>query len=580
MSVSNAEVGALFHDLALLTRLEDGNPQSFRARAYDAAARTIEALPAPAVEMSKNELVAQKGIGASTAEKIGEFRDTGSIAKLEELRQRYPPEFLEIVRIPGIGPKTGALLREELGVETVEDLRAAVERQAVRELPGLGAKTEEKLAVALERLGMTGKERRTPIIDGMLLATRLVVELESRDFVQRAIACGSLRRMRETIADLDIVVSSQEPQRVMDDFIELPSVKEVIAHGETKTSVLTQQGLQVDVRVVEPEQLGAALVYFTGSRDHNIRLRQIAQQNDWLLNEYGLLEAEGDRVIASETEEDIYSALRLPWIPPPMREDSGEIEAAIAGTLVEVPYVEDIRGDLHVHSSLSRDADDTLEEMVAAASERGLSYMAITDHGEDLAINGVSREEMIEERERIHRLQEDYPDLVLLHGCELNIGPDGSLDYDQEFLLGFDYCVASVHSQFDLDVTQQTVRILTAMQNPAVNVIGHLQGRRIGKRPGIELDIDAVFEGAELTGTAIEINSHLDRLDASPEVLRQAADRDINFVIDTDSHRIRELAHIRWGVLIAQRGWVAKEKVANTWETERFLRWVAEKRGS
>ena len=285
-------------------------------------------------------------------------------------------------------------------------------------------------------------------------------------------------------------------------------------------------------------------------------------------------------MVASETEEDIYEALGLPWIPPPMREDSGEIEAALAGTLPDVPFVEDIRGDLHVHSSLSGDADDTLEDMVAVAAQRGLSYVAITDHGEDLAINGATREEMLEERERIRELQNDYPDLVLLHGCELNIGPDGSLDYDLDFLLGFDYCVASVHSHFDLDETQQTVRILTAMQNPAVNAIGHLQGRRIGKRPGIELDIDAVFEGAELTGTAIEINSHLDRLDATPEVLRQALDRPVTFVIDTDSHRVHELAQIRWGVLSAQRGWVSKEKVAKTWETDRFLQWVAEKRGS
>ncbi|HEY5578614.1 MAG TPA: PHP domain-containing protein, partial [Acidimicrobiia bacterium] len=239
---------------------------------------------------------------------------------------------------------------------------------------------------------------------------------------------------------------------------------------------------------------------------------------------------------------------------------------------------EDIRGDLHVHTSLSGDADDSLRDMVEAASARGLQYLAITDHGENLVINGASRDEMLEQRERIRQLQQDYPNLRLLHGCELNIAPDGSLDYDQTFLEDFDYCVASVHSHFDLDRDQQTARILQAMGNPAVNAIGHLQGRRIGKRPGIELDLEAVIEGAEVTGTAIEINSHLDRLDASPEVLRLCSDRDVTFVIDTDAHRVGELAQVRWGVLNAQRGWVQTTRVANTWETERFLAWVEAKR--
>ncbi len=578
MPVSNAEVAALFHDLALLTRLEDGTPQSYRARAYDSAARTIEALPQPVVDMSLTELTAQKGIGTSTAKKIREFVDSGSIAKLVELRRRYPPEFLEIVKVPGIGPKTGALLRESLGVETVDDLRRALEKQQVRELPGLGAKTEEKLTSALERLGMTGKQRRTPIIEGMATAGRLVSELQSLEGVERVAASGSLRRLRDTIADVDIVVAAHAGHAVMEHLVSLPSVREVLAHGATKTSVTTQQGLQVDVRVVEGDQWGAALLYFTGSRDHNIRLRQLALQRGWLLNEYSLSDTETGEVVASVQEEDIYQALGLPWIPPPMREDSGEIEAGLGEGLPDVPFEEDIRGDLHVHSALSGDADDPLADMVRVASERGLRYVAITDHGENLVINGATRAEMLEEREAIIRLRREYPDLVILHGCELNIDPDGGLDYDQEFLEGFDYCVASVHSHFDLERSRQTIRVLTAMENPAVNAIGHLQGRRIGKRPGIEIDVDAVLEGAELTGTAIEINSHLDRLDASPEVLRLATGRDVTFVIDTDAHRVGELAQVRWGVLCAQRGWVSKDKVANTWEAQQFLAWVAEKR--
>lgn len=578
MAVSNQEIAGLFYDLENLTKIEDGNPQSFRARAYGSAAKTIENLSEAVADMSESDLVAIKGIGKSSAKKIREIVETGSLGKIDELRATYPPEFLELVRVPGLGPKTAVLIRDQLGVQNVDDLRQAIADQALRDLPGLGAKTEEKLATAIERLGMGGKDRRTPILDGMAQALRVMRELESLEVVDRIQYCGSLRRFRETIADVDILVASTSPSVVMDRFRELTAVKEVIGSGETKTSVVLQSGLQVDVRVVEPDQFGAATLYFTGSKDHNIRLRQLAIAKGWLLNEYGLIENETDEVVASRTEEEIYEKLDLPWIPPTIREDIGEIEAGLDDALPDLVEDEHILGDLHVHSDMSGDGDDSLEDMLDTAAARGLAYIAITDHAEDLSINGSTREEMLEQRAHLATLQDRYPTMRLLHGTELNIGPDGGLDYDHDFLMGYDWCVASVHSHFDLSVEDQTARVVAAMEHPAVNVIGHLTGRRIGKRPGIEVDLETVLDAAERTGTAIEINSHLDRLDASSDVLRRAMDRDVTFVISTDAHRTSELAQIRWGVLNAQRGWVTRDRVANTWDRDRFVDWAARTR--
>ncbi len=575
---SNLELAGLFAEMAKLTKIADGSAQSFRARAYESAAKSLEGLAVPAADLTESELMELKGIGKASASRIREFLDTGKVEKLEELRAAFPPDFLELVRIPGLGPKTAILLRDELGVESVADLKVALENEAVRELPGLGKKTEENLVRAVERMGLTGKDRRTPILDAMIEARRLVAELEAVDGVVAVQYCGSLRRFRDTVADLDILVATDDGDPVVERLVGLASVKETIGSGETKTSVLTQSGLQVDLRIVRADQWGAATMYFTGSKDHNIRLRQLAIDKGWLLNEYGLEETETGKVVASETEEDIYDALGLPYILPTLREDRGEIEAGLAGELPDVVLDGDLRGDLHVHTDMSGDGDHPLEAMLDAAAELGLEYIAITDHAENLTINGVGKDEMLAQRERIADLQASYPTMKILHGTELNIAPDGTLDYDFDFLMGYDWCVASVHSHFDLDRETQTVRLIEAMKHPAVNVIGHLIGRRVGKRPGIEIDVDAVLTAAELTGTAIEINSHLDRLDAPVEVLWQAKDRDVRFIISTDSHRTGELKQSRWGIRQAQRGWVDKAKIANTWEADRFLEWAATSR--
>jgi len=578
--IPNSEIASHLYELATLTTLAEGSSNAFRVRAYETAARTVDGMAESVAEMSEAALTALRGVGPSTAKKIRQLVETGRIVKLEELRGSFPPEFVELTRVPGIGPKTAVMLRDELGITGVPALRAALEAQALRDLPGFGAKTEENLIAALNRLGVGGKERRTPIIEAMRVARDVCNALGAIPGVVLAEPMGSLRRFRETTGDVDvIVVSTGDPDAVMARFVELPVVREVVGYGARKSAILTAARLQIDVRVVEPHQYGSAAMYFTGSKAHNIRLRQMAIDRGWILNEYALAQAEGGKVIASKTEQEVYAALGLPWIPPEIREDSGEIEAAIAGELPDLIEEKHLRGDLHVHTSLSGDARDPLPKMVAAAAERGYRYVAITDHGEDLAINGATREQLLVQRRSITRLREKHPDLTILQGLELNIGRDGSIDYDAEFLQGFGFGVASVHSNFNIPALQQTERVIRAMHNPAVNVIGHLTGRRIGKRPSIDLDVEAILDAAEETGCALEINSHLDRLDAPTEVLRRAYDRPgVVFVISTDAHDAGELANAAWGVRHARRGWVSKDRVANTWPPTKFLNWVERKR--
>ena len=574
----NREIARLLSELALLTELDEGSPQAFRVRAYENAARAVDGLVTDVDSMSESQLIATKGIGKSTAQKIREYLETGKITKLEKLRADYPPEYVRLTRIPGLGSKRVALLHEELGIGSVDDLRRAIDEQALRGIAGFGPKSEEKLIQAIERLGLSGKEQRTPIEHALPVAAEVVDALAAFEGVVAVEYAGSLRRFRETIGDLDVLVAAEDHTGVMEGFLGLPVVKEVIGQGDTKTSVLTHSGMQVDLRVVDPDQYGAALLYFTGSKAHNIRLRQLALDRGWTLNEYVLSEIESGEVVASRTEEDIYHALELPFIEPPLREDTGEIEAALKQSLPDLVRLEDIKGDLHVHTDLSGDGHETLEDMLDAVAARGMAYVAITDHGEDLRINGASRDEMLAQRKKIAGLAERYQPMRILHGCELNIDREGQVDYDDEFLAGFDWGVASVHSLFDLDREEQTRRVIAAMHHPAVNAIGHLTGRQIGSRPGIELDLDAVIEAAARTGTALEINCHLRRLDIAPEVARRAGTAGIYLVLGTDAHTIGELDQMQWGVLNAQRGWADRKQVVNTWPVDQFLDWVAAKR--
>jgi DNA polymerase (family 10) len=563
-------------ELAKLTTLDEGSPQAFKVRAYENAAAGIEAYQGEIDELTKSELVRIKGVGGSTADKILELEETGTVAKLEALRQEYPPAFVELTKVPGLGPKTLKMIRAELGVEDISGLQKAIDEERLRDLPGLGEKSEEKIGKAIQRLGLHGKDRRTPLVDVYGFAHSLAKRLSALDGVADAVPCGSLRRFSETVGDVDIVVATSDAPLVHQSVLALPGVAEVVGSGETKTSFLTREGLQVDVRTVAPNQLGSALLYFTGSKAHNIQLRQRAIDHGWLLNEYGLFE--DDDVLASRTEAEVYEKLGMRFIPPTLREAGGEVEAALSGDLPDLITREAIKGDLHYHCDRSGDGRSSLEEMVEAAVAAGYRYVVFTDHGEDLAINGSTREQMLEHRDRIREIDSQRSDIEVLFGCELNIGPDGSLDYDPDFRLEFDYCAASIHSHFDLSRDEQTARILTALSDPAVNAIGHLSGRYVGRRPGVEMDVEAVIEGLQITGVALEINGALDRLDATTDVTRLAMAAGVDFVIATDSHHVTDLKRMEYGVLYAQRAWVTRDRVVNTRDVEEFLEWMRRRR--
>jgi len=585
---STRDVVAMLNELISLTTLHEESSQSFKVRAYDNARLAVESYTGNITELSAKELTELKGLGKATASKIRELVDTGTVTKLEELRAEYPPAFAELARIPGVGPKTLKAMRRELNINNVDELKSALDAQLIRTLPRMGAKSEEKIAKAIERIGMSGKDRRTPIADAMPLAERLVEAFLELPSVTDAAFCGSLRRMSETIGDIDITVASTEPVAVMEAVRERPEVADIVVSGDTKTSFLTNSGLQVDVRAVEPQHFGAATLYFTGSKQHNIALRMLATKKGWLLNEYGLLvkpdeDAEDQtptEVVASETEESIYQALGLAFIPAPMRESTGELDAAADGDFSDLIRLSDIKGDLHYHTEQSGDGRSSVADMVQVAADAGHEYLAITDHGEDLAINGSNAEEMLAHRELIATIQEDHPQMKLLWGCELNIGAAGGLDYDDDFRAMFDYTVASVHSHYDQSVTKQTERLVAAIADPTVDSIGHLTGRKIGHRPGIELDYDILFEALMHFDVALEINGSLNRLDASSDVVRRAVDRGVKLVINTDSHHTSELGRMEYGVLTAQRGWAPKDQVINTWDQDRFLDWVATHRAT
>jgi DNA polymerase (family 10) len=565
----------MLHELSELTILEEGDPNSFRVRAYESAAQSITAQASDLGKLTVQELQKIEGVGKSTAEKIRELIETGKVAKLEGLRQKHPPAVVALLRIQGLGPKAVKRLRAELGVGSIDDLRRVLAEHKLRDLKGFGQKSEENLTRALDRLEQQGSIGRTPISVALPLARRIVARLAELPGVTHASTCGSLRRFSETIGDVDILVAAGDPEPVMDAVVALPAVDSVLGRGPSKTSILTRRGTQVDVRVVAPAQLGAALLYFTGSKGHNIKLRQRALAREWTLNEYALSEIEGGKVIARETEEEIYRALGLAFIPPVLREDAGEIEAAGTGTLPRP--IGALCGDFHLHTTTSGDGRSSLEEMVAAAVARGYRVLAVTDHAEG-TLSGVGRDAFLEQRARLRALQAQLGDkLRLLHGVELNIGPAGELDYDLEFRRSFDWCVASVHDRFDLDRAAQTRRIVTAMQDPAVRMIGHPSARMIGGRPPIDLDYDQVFAAAEATGTALEVNGGLPRLDLSVEALRRAAGRNLTFLLTSDAHHAGELERVDYATLNAERAWLDRERVANAWGADRLLSWLDRK---
>ena len=559
MAWTNEDVARQFAEITTLLKLSGADP--FRVRAYERAAGAIGAAPVDLSTLDEGGIAALKGIGGSTAKKITEYLTTGKIDMLEQLRATVPPGLVELIRVPGLGPKTATLLHDRLGIDSVDALREAIETERLRGLPGLGAKTEANLREAIARIGAkdTG---RVPAADAIAMAEELCRRLAELPQVAQVTFAGSLRRMRETIGDIDVLAASNEPGPVHAAFRDCDLVTDVLAAGDKKSSVLTRRGIQADLRVVEPEAYGAALVYFTGSKAHNVRIRERAVRRGLMLNEYGLFERETEQRLASHSEADVYAALDLPFIPPPMREDTGEVEAAAAGDLPQVVTLADVRGDLHGHSDWSGDGKATLEEMVAAAAARGYEYWAVTDHAEDLPMNGLSRERMMQRHKAIDALQERYQ-MRILTGAELNIDGDGGVDYDPEFLAGFDFCVASIHQLMTRPGPEQTRRIITAMENPHVHAIGHLTGRKIGKRPPYDIDLDAVLEAAVRTGTALEVNASPRRLDLSGDMVRRAVEAGVTLTISCDAHSVGDLASMRYGVATAQRGWATPGDVLN-----------------
>ncbi|MFI5557178.1 DNA polymerase/3'-5' exonuclease PolX [Streptomyces sp. NPDC051738] len=575
MTRPNDEVAALLQEYADLISITGGD--AFKSRVYEKAARAIGGHHADVSKLDVKGLKEIPNVGKSIAEKVVEYFANGSISAVEELRAKIPAGVRQLTAIPTLGPKKALVIYQELGISTTEELADAIHEERLRDLKGFGPKTEENILHGISLLQSSGD--RVLIDVAMSLAEDIVAELSQVTGCERCAYAGSLRRVRETIGDVDILVAAKRPQPIMRAFTELPYVSEVIAHGEKKTSIRTTKGLQVDLRVVPPDSWGAAMQYFTGSKAHNIRTREMAVHKKLKLSEYGLFDTETGKKIVSRTEEDVYARLGLPWIPPTLREDRGEIEAGLRGELPDLVQEKDIRGDLHTHTDLT-DGLAPLEEMVAAAAERGYAYYAVTDHGPDMAMQRMTDERILAQRAHVRELDGAYGKrgkrggMRVLHGAELNIGPDGDVDWPPEFLAGFDLCVASVHSHFNQGRAALTRRIVRACENPHVHIIGHPTTRLLGKRPAIDVDLDEVFAACARTGTALEINSHPDRLDLRDEDILRARRHGVRFAVDSDAHAVIHLANLRYGVGTAQRGWLTKDDVINTWPLTRLRRFL------
>ena len=570
MPRANDAVEAALLEYADLLSILTKDP--YRPRSYEKAARAVGGYPADLAGLDRTQILKIPNVGASIAEKIEEFLASGTFAALEELREQIPPGVREMTEVPGLGPKKAMLLFQDLGIADVQQLGEALDAGRLAGVKGFGAKTEEKIRRGIQRMQQTGGRVISSV--AMDVAEYLLERLGGRRDVRRIEYAGSLRRMAETIGDLDLLVASDEPTEVMEAFTTVGIVERVLAKGDTKSSVLSRTGLQIDLRVLPLEAWGAAMIYFTGSKPHNIRIREMAVRKGLKLNEYGLFDAKSGELIVARTEEEVYERLGLPWIPPTLREDRGEVEAALEGTLPDVLTRTQVRGDLHTHTNLT-DGLATLGQMLETASALGYAYYAVTDHAPNLAMQRMTDEKMLAQREEVRSLQGRFPKMTLLHGTELNIDGEGEVDWGPEFLEGFDICVASVHSLFRQSKDEMTRRIIRAMENPYVHVIGHPTGRKINQREPIEFDLDAVFEAAARTGTALEVNGYPDRLDLKDEHILWARRHGVKFAVDTDSHATTHLDLMRYGVATAQRGWLTKDDVINAWplsKLRRFLR--------
>jgi DNA polymerase (family 10) len=569
MPRSNDDVARVLTEFADLLAIVADDP--FKPRAYEKAARAIGGFPDELRDLDDAGIRAIPNVGKSIAEKVRSVLEIGTFPELEGLRAQVPPGVRAMTAIPGFGPKKALVVYRELGIDGLDQLVAAAREGRLRGLKGFSAKTEENVLDAVQRAQRdTG---RVTIDVAMGVAGSFLDRLRTIPSVQRADHAGSLRRMAETIGDVDLLVASETSGPIMDAFTTHQDVDQILARGDTKSSVVTRSGSQVDLRVIRTEAWGAAMIYFTGSKPHNVRIREMAVRKGLKLNEYGLFEVETDALIAAETETEVYERLGLPYIEPTLREDRGEIEAALAGELPQVVTLKQMRGDLHTHTDLT-DGVATLEQMLDAAAAKRYAYYAVTDHAPNLAMQRMTDEKMLAQRAKLRRLQDRFPKMTLLHGTELNIDPDGAVDWPAAFLEGFDITVASIHSHFNQSREAMTRRMIRAMENPHVNVIGHPTTRKIGRRDPVDLDLDAVFEAAARTGTALEIDAYPDRLDLRDEHVRRARRSGVRFAIDTDAHAVGHLDAMRYGIGVAQRGWLTKDDVIDAWPLAKLRRFL------
>jgi len=572
----NKELADIFTQIGDILEIVGENP--FKVRAYRRVALLLENMPEEIERVyAEGRLEELPGIGEGIAKKIRELLETGKLKYFEELKAQIPEGLTELLKIPEVGPKTVQLLWKELGVTNIEELKKALDSGRIRELPGMGAKKEENIRHGLE-LMMQG-EGRMLLGQAYPLARAIVEQLKEKAPVIQISPAGSLRRMKETVGDIDILVTSKKAGEVMEVFVNLPEVREVIACGDTKSSVRISGNLQVDVRVVDEECFGAALMYFTGSKQHNIHLRGIANERGLKISEYGVFRMDNNERIAGLTEEEVYATLDLPYIEPELREDRGEIEAAYEGRLPRLVRMGDIKGDFHVHSKYS-DGSSSMEEIAQAALERGYEFVAICDHSQSLKVaGGVSREDKLRQIEEIKRLNEKFEGKIrILAGAEVDILQDGSLDYDDELLAQLDVVVAAIHTAFKLDEKTQTERIVRAMRHPYVHIIAHPTGRLLNMREEYPLDIGRVLEVARETGTALEINAFPDRLDLNDVNCRAAKMEGVVLALGTDAHHIIQLDTMIYGVATARRGWIEPEDLLNTRSVDKILQWFREKR--
>jgi DNA polymerase (family 10) len=563
--VDNLAIARVLGEIGDLLEIKNGNP--FKIRAYRNAADTITHLGDPVASLPAAERLSLPGVGKDLAGKIGELVDTGVCQYHQELLQEFPPTILYLLRLQGVGPKTVALLYHALGIKSLDDMESAARDGRIRELKGMGAKKEALILKALEdRQRFTGRRLMPEAYD---TAATLIAALRAHAPSAEISSVGSLRRGCETCGDLDILAAGA-PASLMDAFTGYRTVQRVLARGETKSSILLAEGFQADLRLVPSDSVGAAQQYFTGSKAHNIALRDRAIQQGLKLNEYGLFRLDGDVKIAGDSEAGIYAALGLSFIPPELRENRGEIAAAAEGRLPRLITLQDLRGDLHMHTSRTDGRADA-ETMARAALASGLEYIAITDHSRAVAMaNGLDEAGAIEHARSIRSLNQHLAGITVLAGIECDIRPDGTMDLADDCLAQLDIVIASVHSAFGLDPERMTDRLLRALSCPWVDVLAHPTGRLILKREPYRFDTDRVFAAAAAAGVAIEINSQVDRLDLDDVHARAARDRGVKLIVDSDAHSPAALGNLRWGVSVARRAWLQAEDVLNTQPLEAF----------